>query len=881
MLKKSIYLTILLLLTLSILSYSQQFYQPESAVYDLPRERYLVSNFNNGQIIAVDKDGIKSVFAEGKDSLAGLHIIDDTVYAGCGEECVLAYNLVTGGEVMDIQIPGSLLLNDVTADTSGNLYVSDPYGDKIYKIRLSDRSYSVLVDYIDWPNGLLFIKKLNRLLACSSTNRWIYSVDMDDGTLTELVNVNIGHLDGLAEDNAGNIYVSSQGPESVYRYNRDFTSDRELVSSGHSGPADIYYNKWLEVLVVPNIGNNTVDFIDMPEVPFNLTSYDFSDATYGDGDGILEGGEEIELTFSFENFRLDSIFNTTVNLYCQDISLTMTNDYVDFGDLESGEVVDNISLPTRFTVPADYTPRIDSFYVEINYTFMENEKRDIVTIVQGVGSPQILLVDQFSWEEISHYYTETLEEIFIPFDLWDIQAMGTPLSDDLNDYEVVIWFTGNSGANIIDSNQILSMKGYIDGGGSLFLTGQGIAANLNSLDADFLNNYLRCEHISTFYIAALNTVAAGQLFAEGDTLMISGGDGASNQGITDYISSLNGGMEELNYLSTTNCGAVSYDGDYKLVFFGFGFEAIRSDDSRFYPRKSTLLDILDFFAYEYPKRAPVASNLIIAPGDPTHMIDHTPEISWMYADEESTPQAYYQIQLGSDDDWLVAEMWDSGPASGSEVSALYSGSELIDGEDYYIRVRLCDGSLWSDWIYGTFRMNSVPEPSDLIPNNLEEIDVNPPVLSHANIPDYEGDVLAYDYQLYDDIEMTVMLDDDTGLVGDPGERLYWQIDSALNENEDYYWRVRSRDNYETGAWSELASFILVAAYICGDANGDAMVNVGDAVYLIAYIFSGGQAPEPVCRGDANSDDNTNVGDAVYLISYIFSGGPPPVEGCCP
>jgi PKD repeat protein len=64
-------------------------------------------------------------------------------------------------------------------------------------------------------------------------------------------------------------------------------------------------------------------------------------------------------------------------------------------------------------------------------------------------------------------------------------------------------------------------------------------------------------------------------------------------------------------------------------------------------------------------------------------------------------------------------------------------------------------------------------------------------------------------------------------------------------------------------------------YLCGDANGDGTINVGDAVYLINYIFRGGPAPDPVEAGDANSDDEVSVGDAVYLINYIFRGGPEP------
>ena len=71
-----------------------------------------------------------------------------------------------------------------------------------------------------------------------------------------------------------------------------------------------------------------------------------------------------------------------------------------------------------------------------------------------------------------------------------------------------------------------------------------------------------------------------------------------------------------------------------------------------------------------------------------------------------------------------------------------------------------------------------------------------------------------------------------------------------------------------------------SGYLCGDANGDETVNVGDAVHLIAYIFKGGSAPNPVCGADANGDKITNVADAVYLINYVFKGGAAPVMGCC-
>ncbi|MCK5125725.1 MAG: thrombospondin type 3 repeat-containing protein [candidate division Zixibacteria bacterium] len=70
----------------------------------------------------------------------------------------------------------------------------------------------------------------------------------------------------------------------------------------------------------------------------------------------------------------------------------------------------------------------------------------------------------------------------------------------------------------------------------------------------------------------------------------------------------------------------------------------------------------------------------------------------------------------------------------------------------------------------------------------------------------------------------------------------------------------------------------VCEMVCGDASGDFTVNVGDAVYIINYVFKGGPAPNPLEAGDANCDWETNVGDAVYIINYAFKGGPAP---CCP
>lgn len=92
----------------------------------------------------------------------------------------------------------------------------------------------------------------------------------------------------------------------------------------------------------------------------------------------------------------------------------------------------------------------------------------------------------------------------------------------------------------------------------------------------------------------------------------------------------------------------------------------------------------------------------------------------------------------------------------------------------------------------------------------------------------------------------------------------------------YSIRANVKDEYdaEPEYWSPVKTVEVVRI---GDANDDGTSNVGDAVFLINFVFKGGPAPEPNLRGDANCDHGTNVGDAVYVINYVFKGGPAP--GC--
>jgi len=65
----------------------------------------------------------------------------------------------------------------------------------------------------------------------------------------------------------------------------------------------------------------------------------------------------------------------------------------------------------------------------------------------------------------------------------------------------------------------------------------------------------------------------------------------------------------------------------------------------------------------------------------------------------------------------------------------------------------------------------------------------------------------------------------------------------------------------------------------GDANGNREVTIADAVYLVNYLFRGGDPPTPVLAvGDCTCEQEVTVADVVFLISYLFRGGPEPYCG---
>lgn len=706
-----------------------------------------------------------------------------------------------------------------------------------------------------------------------------------------------------------------------------------------------------------------------------MGSKQFSDALYGDNDGIPEAGEHIVLTFKIANYGAAPITGISATLAVDDNSLTIIKGSSSFGTIPARDSISNASDPMEFQIPADYIARTDSFVI---YLTWNDSNIDTMVIEKNIGKTGVLLVDDDQNDNVDTYYKESLNHMRTPYDVWLYSAYQSPDSAYLSQYPVVIWFTGDYRYAPISTNEITAIEGYLHQGGNFLLSGQAIAYELSTANPDFLNNYLKASYQSTSLVPILCAESGGHILSTADSVSIQGGNGAGNQTNPDHILPVNDGVAECRYMNLSDYGAVSFSGNYKSFFLSFGAEAITNDVGRWITRDSVISKILSFFSYHLPSAPPSVQYISVTPGEQLHLIEHIPEIGWSISDPSFRPQLQYQVQVDDDSNWTSISSWDTGILAGSDTLIRYAGSELLDGAIYFIRVRVNNGVFWSNWRYTRMRLNSVAAPTILTPTAMQVTASTMPTLTVTNAADREGDILKYTFEVYGDSTMTNLICSGLDLSSGAYGKTSWPVPVALTDDAIYYWRARVFDGYEYGPWTGMAVFWvnsvnsppsscslispadnsslvggvgafhwtqatdpdiydhvrytlyvsadsafrtsllaltldttgylltdpLVPGYTyfwkvkaldqlgaavfsqqtfrfivgrVGDANGDQSINVGDAVFVINYVFKSGLAPNPLGLADANCDSRVNVGDAVFLVNYVFKDGTAP--GC--
>jgi sugar lactone lactonase YvrE len=264
------------------------FQTPESIAYDEANDRYLVSNVNgnpteadnNGYISLVSPDGkviLEKFIAGGVNKVTfnapkGTAIANGKLYVA-DLDTVRMFDLTTGAPKGEIKIPGATFLNDVDADASGKVYVSDtgvklgakgfePTGtDAIYVIDKTNKAKPLIkTPDLGRPNGVYAGDKTGLWVVTFGVGK-VYRVD-DKGKKQDDTPLPAGQLDGIVKF-GDDLYISSWETSSVYKGkpNGTFVPVIQNVKS----PADIGLDTKRKRILVPLFTENAIEAYDIPQ----------------------------------------------------------------------------------------------------------------------------------------------------------------------------------------------------------------------------------------------------------------------------------------------------------------------------------------------------------------------------------------------------------------------------------------------------------------------------------------------------------------------------------------------------------------------------------------------------------------------------------------
>ncbi|MBZ9698899.1 MULTISPECIES: SMP-30/gluconolactonase/LRE family protein [unclassified Mesorhizobium] len=229
--------------------------QPESALFDAANGRIIVSNIvgnpgdadGNGYLSLLSTDGkmVSQHWTDGMDAPKGMAISGGKLYVADITK-IRVVDLASGKLIASIVVPNAVFLNDMTADASGKVYVTDMLADAIYRID-GDRPELFVKDLLlASPNGVF--ADGDRLIVASwgkgikadfSTAEpgGLLAVDIASKAVTPLAGAqNFADLDGVVAI-GGTIYATAYMTGTLYRYRTGAAP--EALAHFKPGSADI------------------------------------------------------------------------------------------------------------------------------------------------------------------------------------------------------------------------------------------------------------------------------------------------------------------------------------------------------------------------------------------------------------------------------------------------------------------------------------------------------------------------------------------------------------------------------------------------------------------------------------------------------------------
>ncbi|WP_339643388.1 ATP/GTP-binding protein [uncultured Pelagibacterium sp.] len=231
------------------------FQMPESVIYDTANERIIIGNMvamgaeagENGYLSLVSPDGemVEEQWVTGLQDPRGMAIVDGQLFVADN----MGFHIVSlddGTLVETVTMQGAAFPNDVTADDDGNVYISDMFGQTIW--RYADGEASIWFgpdDGITFPNGLfahdgqIIVGSMGADMGENftfGTPGGLYGVDGNATGVTPLDGATeIGAIDGVAA--IGDIIVFNDNPTGTIYGWRD--GDTVELATVGAGAADI------------------------------------------------------------------------------------------------------------------------------------------------------------------------------------------------------------------------------------------------------------------------------------------------------------------------------------------------------------------------------------------------------------------------------------------------------------------------------------------------------------------------------------------------------------------------------------------------------------------------------------------------------------------
>jgi hypothetical protein len=221
----------------------------------------------------------------------------------------------------------------------------------------------------------------------------------------------------------------------------------------------------------------------------NITVVDkVVDDSSGDNDGRADPGETVDLIVSLYNSPpFMPATNVSATLSSSDPDINITNPTVNFPDIPVDSTVTNAADPFTFAVDAGASVHRAEFVIEISA--QPNNYNDSDTFELMIGRPDIIFIDNDggdSYGDVEMYFTAALESLGIA--VYDVAYNSSIEMQFLDEYEVVIWFTGALDVGTVTSGDQTLLSSYLDGGGKLFITGQDIGKDIGG--TTFYSDYL-------------------------------------------------------------------------------------------------------------------------------------------------------------------------------------------------------------------------------------------------------------------------------------------------------------------------------------------------------------------------------------------------------